>query len=89
MLADPDYALAEESRKLRSADKKLRRLQMTDSALLLWVRAFHIIALVCWFAGIFIPSTVRQPCDDEDDAVKAQLTVMEHKLYRFVTPLRG
>ncbi len=30
---------------------------------MLWVKAFHIISLVCWFAGIFyLPRLFVYPC---------------------------
>ena len=60
---------------------------MRDSTLLLWVRAFHIIAMVCWFAGVFyLPRLFVHHALAEDDTVKARLAIMEHKLYRFITP---
>ena len=60
---------------------------MRDSTLLLWVRAFHIIAMVCWFAGVFyLPRLFVNHAMAEDDTVKARLALMELKLYRFVTP---
>ncbi|MEE4361835.1 MAG: protoporphyrinogen oxidase HemJ [Pseudomonadales bacterium] len=55
--------------------------------MLLWVKAFHIIFVVCWFAGLFyLPRLFVNHAMAEDPATIAQLKVMERKLYRFVTP---
>lgn len=54
---------------------------------MLWVKAFHIIFMVCWFAGIFyLPRLFVNHAASEDDAVRAQLLTMEGRLYRFITP---
>ena len=54
---------------------------------MIWVKAFHIIFMVAWFAGLFyLPRLFVNHAMSENDAVKAQLTVMEKKLYRFITP---
>jgi putative membrane protein len=53
----------------------------------LWLKAFHIIAVVCWFAGIFyLPRLFVNHAMVDDEATRAQLAVMERKLYRFMTP---
>ena len=53
----------------------------------LWLKAFHIIFVVCWFAGLFyLPRLFVNHAMVEDRATIEQLKVMEHKLYRFVTP---
>ena len=55
---------------------------------MLWIKAFHIIFVVCWFAGIFyLPRLFVNHAMTESDAVKQQLCIMERKLYRFMTPL--
>lgn len=55
--------------------------------LLLWVKAFHIIFVVCWFAGIFyLPRLFVNHAMVEDRATIDRLKLMERKLYRFVTP---
>lgn len=55
---------------------------------MLWIRAFHIIFVVCWFAGIFyLPRLFVNHAMTDSDAVKQQLGIMERKLYRFMTPL--
>jgi len=54
----------------------------------LWLKAFHIIFVVCWFAGIFyMPRILVYHAASENESVREQLAVMARKLYRFVTPL--
>ena len=54
---------------------------------MLWIKAFHIIAVICWFAGIFyLPRLFVNHAMVQDEATRAQLTVMARKLFRFVTP---
>ncbi|SDW90886.1 protoporphyrinogen oxidase HemJ [Marinobacter mobilis] len=53
---------------------------------MLWVKAFHLIAMVCWFAGIFyLPRlfVYHAACDDEPG--RERFKVMERKLYRGIT----
>jgi putative membrane protein len=54
---------------------------------MLWLKAFHIIFVVCWFAGLFyLPRIFVYYAASEHPETKAQLAVMARKLYRFVTP---
>jgi len=54
---------------------------------MLWVKAFHLIFMVCWFAGIFyLPRLFVNHAMTDDPCTRAQLAQMERKLYRFVTP---
>ena len=54
---------------------------------MLWIKALHIIFVVCWFAGIFyLPRLFVYHAMSKDGSVRAQLLVMEQKLYRFITP---
>ena len=54
---------------------------------MLWLKALHIIFVVCWFAGLFyLPRIFVYYAASEHDVVRAQLAVMARKLYRFVTP---
>ena len=54
---------------------------------MLWIKAFHIIAVVCWFAGIFyLPRLFVNHAMVTDAATREQLTLMARKLYRFITP---
>lgn len=53
---------------------------------MLWIKAFHIIAMVCWFAGIFyLPRlfVYHAACDDQPG--RERFKVMERKLYRGIT----
>ncbi len=54
---------------------------------MIWVKAFHIIFMVAWFAGLFyLPRLYVNHAMAEEDDVKARLMLMERKLYRFITP---
>ena len=55
---------------------------------MLWVKAFHIIFVVCWFAGIFyLPRIfVYQAMAKDNAATQQHLQTMAEKLYRFTTP---
>jgi len=54
---------------------------------MIWIKAFHIIFMVAWFAGIFyLPRLFVNHAMAEEDDVKARLALMENKLYRFITP---
>lgn len=54
---------------------------------MLWLKAFHLIFMVCWFAGLFyLPRILVYFAASEDAATRAQLAIMARKLYRFVTP---
>lgn len=54
---------------------------------MLWIRALHIIFVICWFAGIFyLPRLFVYHAMNENSDTRAQLLVMEQKLYRFITP---
>lgn len=54
---------------------------------MLWLKAFHIIFVVCWFAGLFyLPRLYVHHAMVEDRATIERLKIMERKLYRFVTP---
>lgn len=52
------------------------------------LKSLHIIFVVCWFAGLFyLPRLFVNHAMVEDAATQARLTMMERKLYHFVTPL--
>lgn len=55
---------------------------------MLWVKAFHIIFVTSWFAGLFyLPRLfVNHAMETNQDAL-SRLSLMEHKLYKFMTPL--
>jgi protoporphyrinogen IX oxidase len=55
---------------------------------MLVVKALHIIFVVSWFAGLFyLPRLFVNHAMVSDPATLQRLGLMEHKLYRFMTPL--
>jgi len=51
--------------------------------LMLWVKALHIIAVICWFAVLFyLPRLFVYHAMSDNQAVKDQFKIMERKLYR-------
>jgi protoporphyrinogen IX oxidase len=53
---------------------------------MLWIKAFHIIFVVCWFAGIFyLPRLFVYHAMATDQATCDHLKMMEYKLYRFMS----
>ncbi|MEN8171095.1 MAG: protoporphyrinogen oxidase HemJ [Pseudomonadota bacterium] len=55
---------------------------------MLWLKAFHIIFVVSWFAGLFyLPRIFVNHAMATEPAEIARLKLMEHKLYRFMAPL--
>ncbi len=56
--------------------------------LYLWVKTFHIVFVISWFAGIFyLPRLFVHHAMSEDAATQERLSIMERKLYRFTTPI--
>ena len=54
---------------------------------MLWVKSFHIIFMVSWFAGLFyLPRLFVYHAMTEDQTGSERFKVMERKLYRFITP---
>lgn len=56
----------------------------------LWIKAFHVIFVISWFAGLFyLPrifvNLAMVPADSS--AERERLLLMAGKLYRFMTPL--
>ncbi len=55
---------------------------------MLWVKAFHIIFVTSWFAGLFyLPRLLVNHAMVQDSASSDRLKMMEQKLYRFMLPL--
>lgn len=57
---------------------------------MLWIKAFHIVFVASWFAGLFyLPrifvNLAMVPADSS--AERERLLLMAHKLYRFMLPL--
>ena len=51
-----------------------------------WVKAFHIIFMVTWFAGLFyLPRLFVYHATTEDEPSLARFKVMEHKLFAIMT----
>jgi len=54
---------------------------------ILWLKAFHIIFMVSWFAGIFyLPRLFVNHAETDDKAIQTQLKGMEKRLLYFITP---
>lgn len=55
---------------------------------MLWIKAFHLIFVISWFAGLFyLPRLFVNHAMVNDTATLERLSLMEHKLYRFMLPL--
>ena len=55
---------------------------------MLWIKAFHIIAVITWFAALFyLPRLFVYHADAHDSISNERFKVMERKLYRgIMTP---
>ncbi|MGB1263074.1 MAG: protoporphyrinogen oxidase HemJ [Cognaticolwellia sp.] len=54
---------------------------------LVWLKAFHVIFMVAWFAGIFyLPRLFVNHAESTEPLVHQQLKGMERRLLYFVTP---
>ena len=52
---------------------------------MLWLKAFHLIAVICWFAAIFyLPSLFVYHAMAEDQISRDRFKIMERKLYRVI-----
>jgi putative membrane protein len=55
---------------------------------MLWIKAFHIIFVTSWFAGLFyLPRLFVNHAMISDSATSDRLKLMELKLFRFMLPL--
>lgn len=53
---------------------------------MLWIKAFHIIAVVCWFSGLFyLPRLFVYHAMSEDQVSKDRFVIMERKLFWGIT----
>ena len=53
---------------------------------MLWVKAFHIIAMVAWFAGLFyLPRLMVYHADAKDKTSIERFKIMERRLYYGIT----
>jgi len=55
--------------------------------LYLSIKALHIVAVVCWFAGLFyLPRLfVYHVASQKNDQITGLFKVMEYKLYKYIT----
>ena len=50
---------------------------------MLWIKAFHVVSMVCWFAGLFyLPRLFVYHAMSADSLSQERFVVMERKLYR-------
>ncbi len=55
---------------------------------MLWVKAFHVLFVTSWFAGLFyLPRIYVNLAQSQDAHVTDWLLGMARRLYRFMTPL--
>jgi len=55
---------------------------------MLWVKSFHIIFVISWFAGLFyLPRIFVNLAMATQQAERDRLLLMAQKLFRFMTPL--
>lgn len=55
---------------------------------MLWVKAFHIVFVVSWFAGLFyLPRIFVNLAMENEPAATQRLLLMARKLYRFMSML--
>ena len=56
--------------------------------MMLWIKAFHILFVISWFAGLFyLPRILVNLAMENDAATTERLLLMARKLYRFMTIL--
>ena len=54
---------------------------------MLWLKAFHLIFMVAWFAGLFyLPRLFVNHVMTENHDTSEHFKIMERKLYRFIGP---
>jgi protoporphyrinogen IX oxidase len=55
---------------------------------MLWIKAFHIVLVASWFAGLFyLPRIFVNMAQQPDPAIQTVLCGMARRLYRFMTIL--
>jgi protoporphyrinogen IX oxidase len=53
---------------------------------MLWLKAFHVIAIVTWFAGLFyLPRLYVYHADAKDSISIERFTIMERRLFAIMT----
>ncbi|MGB5397104.1 MAG: protoporphyrinogen oxidase HemJ [Gammaproteobacteria bacterium] len=57
---------------------------------MLWIKSFHIIFMVTWFAGLFyLPRLFVYHASADDEASRARFKIMERKLFWGITTPGG
>lgn len=57
---------------------------------MLWIKAFHLLFVISWFAGLFyLPRLYVNLAAAQEEQTRATLLGMAERLYRFMTPLGG
>ncbi|MFZ9528867.1 MAG: CopD family protein, partial [Burkholderiales bacterium] len=55
---------------------------------MLWVKTFHLLFVISWFAGLFyLPRILVNLAMEDNEISYARLLLMARKLYRFMTLL--
>lgn len=55
---------------------------------MLWIKTFHLLFVIAWFAGLFyLPRLFVNLALEENEVARARLLLMARKLYRFMTLL--
>jgi putative membrane protein len=55
---------------------------------MLWIKIFHIVFVIAWFAGLFyLPRILVNLAAENEPAARARLLAMARKLYRFMSLL--
>lgn len=55
---------------------------------MLWIKSFHIVMVVAWFAGLFyLPRIYVNLAEEQNTESYKRLIGMASRLYRFITPL--
>jgi putative membrane protein len=53
---------------------------------MLWVKIFHLLFVISWFAGLFyMPRILVNLAMEDNETAHARLLLMARKLYRFMT----
>ena len=56
----------------------------------LWIKAFHIVFIASWFAGLFyLPRIFVNLAQETETVATERLLLMARKLYRFMSMLAG
>jgi putative membrane protein len=55
---------------------------------MLWIKTFHLLFVISWFAGLFyLPRILVNLAMEDNETARARLLLMARKLYRFMTIL--